>query len=148
MEYHPWEYDTDDDLACLERVPQEIDSQAYRLAQGLPSKDWFPDNVVFDVNPNFGVKQWPTLTLSSVGDSRSCIKTILQTSGSNDRIHRRNRPDQRSLAELGDRRLRPTLKQARKNARFDSTTLSDLERLLAGLNQLIRLFPEPYCHEV
>ena len=56
MNYFPWEDDEDEDLAHINKIPIEINEDLWKLDEGISCKDWFPDELTFELNPNYGMK--------------------------------------------------------------------------------------------
>ena len=55
--YHPWEHPTSDpSLAWIDASPDSIIQDDFRLNEGVSCADWFPDDVVFDVSDDYGIK--------------------------------------------------------------------------------------------
>ncbi len=57
MSYYPWINATDEEFAWLsDWLPEELRDNAYLLNKGVSVKEWFPDDVVFDLSPDKGIK--------------------------------------------------------------------------------------------
>lgn len=57
MNYYPWTDDEDNDLlAWIEDFTGIIKKKKYRLHDGISCKDWFPNDVEFELNINHGIK--------------------------------------------------------------------------------------------
>ncbi len=56
-EYYCWVNDrTADSYAGLDGLPNELEEHYWKLTDGVSSKDWFPESVIFDLDPNEGIK--------------------------------------------------------------------------------------------
>ncbi|WP_020408544.1 imm11 family protein [Hahella ganghwensis] len=56
-EYYCWVNDSESDsFAELGELPAELEEHYWKLTDGVASKDWFPEGVVFDLDPNEGIK--------------------------------------------------------------------------------------------
>lgn len=57
MEYFPWLNDDEDDaLAWIDQSPEEIRRKDYLLTTGDRARDWFPDDVMFDLSDDYGIR--------------------------------------------------------------------------------------------
>ncbi len=57
MNYYIWTRDDEDDaLAWIKKVPDSIYKKLYRFDEGVLVKDWFPDDVVFELDLGKGMK--------------------------------------------------------------------------------------------
>ena len=56
MNYFPWENEIDDDLASISKIPSEINDDLWKLDEGISCTDWFPEDLVFELDPNSGIK--------------------------------------------------------------------------------------------
>jgi len=54
MNYYPWEHD--EDLAVISRIPASINDHFWKLHEGISCQGWFPEEVLFEVDPNRGIK--------------------------------------------------------------------------------------------
>lgn len=50
------EDDEDDSLAWIDRKPPELEKKSWKLAEGVSSKDWFPDDVIFNLSEDDGIR--------------------------------------------------------------------------------------------
>ena len=56
MDYFPWEKDLDEALASINSTPDNISDQHWKLTEGISCKDWFPEEVEYQLDPTSGVK--------------------------------------------------------------------------------------------
>src|ERR1043165_3123160 len=57
MDYYPWLHDDEDDsFAWIDRSPQEMMEKEYKLKLGIPARNWFPSDVIYELDINRGVK--------------------------------------------------------------------------------------------
>ncbi len=57
MDYFVWNHDDEDDtFAWIKDFPGEVDEFSWKLGKGTSCTDWFPDNPVFPVYSEDGIK--------------------------------------------------------------------------------------------
>ena len=57
MNYYAWTDNEDDDsLAWIDKDPDVIRKKMYRLHDGITGKDWFPENIEFELSHDDGIK--------------------------------------------------------------------------------------------
>jgi len=57
MEYLPWvEDDEDEALAWIISKPAELEGDSYQIHEKSSIRAWWPDEVTFDLSPDYGVK--------------------------------------------------------------------------------------------
>lgn len=85
MFYYPWGQDEDDDsLAWIEKHPDEIRKKIYRLNKGMSVNhwnqgDWFPDDIIYDISPDKGIKMADAVpNYSSLLFVSECLKCLLE----------------------------------------------------------------------
>ena len=84
MKYYPLVKDNrDNSFAWLsETLPEELRENSWKLMLGIPVKDWFPENVIFDLSVNDGIQLTdfiPSVHQIMVVSER--LKDILQATG-------------------------------------------------------------------
>ena len=53
--YHPWIHDwSDENLMQFDDSPDSIEGHGYKLDEGVPCSDWFPENVLFEMSEEGG----------------------------------------------------------------------------------------------
>ena len=84
MSYFPWENKIDEDLARINKIPDSITEDLWKLDEGISCADWMPEDVVFELAPNSGIKLGDaipnSLGICIVNDK---LKTILSKADSN-----------------------------------------------------------------
>ena len=53
--FNPWLDSNDDELACIDKRPDEIRKKAYLLNEGVKCTDWFPDSPEFPLDEEAGM---------------------------------------------------------------------------------------------
>ncbi|KMQ50654.1 hypothetical protein CHISP_2505 [Chitinispirillum alkaliphilum] len=53
-DYWVWMYDTNEDTAIVTHDPEGFSSMSWKLCKGVSCKDWFPENLVLELNPQRG----------------------------------------------------------------------------------------------
>ncbi len=53
-DYWIWLYATNEDDAIITKVPEEFESNKWKLCEGISCTDWFPHEVNFELDPNRG----------------------------------------------------------------------------------------------
>ncbi len=56
MEYLAWQNDIQDEYCYINKCPSDISDDKWMLTEGASCKDWFPDDLVFDLDPDSGIK--------------------------------------------------------------------------------------------
>ncbi len=81
-DYWIWLYDTNEDDAIITKTPEKINGQDWKLCKGMSCSDWFPEEVIFELDPNRGKVLSDAihnvLGLHIVSEK---LKTILEESG-------------------------------------------------------------------
>lgn len=54
--YYPWGHDwSDESFIQFDDSPDSIEEQDYKLSDGMPCSDWFPENVLFEMSEDSGM---------------------------------------------------------------------------------------------
>ncbi len=84
MQFFPWESEDDEDLEVVNKTPASLLGTKWKLTEGISCKDWMTEDVVFELDPNRGIKLSDsipnTLNIHIVSEK---LKDILDASGEN-----------------------------------------------------------------
>lgn len=75
-----WVTETNEDFAEISELPAQLEEHFWKLTNGVSSKDWFPDDIVFDLDPNEGIRladAIPNALLLKVVSEK--LKSVLET---------------------------------------------------------------------
>ncbi len=56
MKYYVWSRIQESEFARLEKFPEEFDGNSYLLNKGIPAEKWFPQNVIFKMSMESGIR--------------------------------------------------------------------------------------------